>query len=126
MKNSLFLILAMSLSTATLSQEWHDIPSSGTEGRYQIRPGSMFSVRDDTPSKTLYYGVEMRVLSESGKFRSRETIAFKESDCDKTTGVLLIEHTNKSQTTRTFTKQDGSPYGIAVQVVCNVTRQLLK
>ena len=126
MRNGLVLCLGMMMNTIVLPQEWQDIPSSVSEGRYQIKPGSMFSVRDDTPMKNLYYGVELRILSATGKVESRETIAFKESDCDKPSGVVHIEQANKTQKTKFFSKHDGSPYGIAAQVVCNVTRQLLK
>lgn len=126
MKNGLLLCLGMAMCTTVLSQEWQDIPSSSGAGRYQIKPGSMFSVRDETPLKTLYYGVELRIVSTTGKVIGRETIAFKESDCDKSSGVVHIEYANKTQNTKHFSKHDGTPYGVAAQVVCNVTRQLLK
>jgi hypothetical protein len=126
MKKLTLTILGLLVCTKVFAQEWIDLPDTASGTKWQIRAASMFSVRDDSPLRTLYYGVEIRQLTSTGKVTTNQTIAFKESDCDSSTGELQIQHANKTQTATTFNSQNGSPHGIAVRVVCNVIRKVLK
>ena len=120
---ALFLVI---WGNGSHAQQWLDLPTSSPgDTRYQIKPSTMFSVHDDTPQRTLHYGVEIRLLSQNGSVKQKQTVAFKASDCNKTLGVVYIEKDNKSQSSQSFNKSEDEPYGKVVLVVCNVTKELL-
>ncbi len=127
MKKISLLLLSFLFSSPSHAQKWIDIPNSSSTGYiYQINPSSMFTVQDETPLRTLHYGVEIRQISKNGAVKLRQTIAFKENDCNKSAGTVYIQNENNSETSKTFTKFEDDPYWKIVQTVCNVTKKLLK
>ena len=86
----------------------------------------MFTVQDETPLRTLHYGVEIRQVSKNGAVKWLQTIAFKENDCNNSAGTIYIQNENNSETSKTFSKFEDEPYWKIVQTVCNVTKKVLK
>ena len=127
MKSISLLFLLFLFTSPSQSQNWIDIPNTSPNGSlYQINPSSMFSVTDETPARTLHYGVEIRQLSKNGAVKLRQTIAFKESDCNKSAGTIYIQNENNSESSIAYRKFEEEPYWKIVQTVCNVTKKLLK
>lgn len=127
MKKISLLLLLFLFSSQSHAQKWIDIPNSSSKGNiYQINPSSMFTVQDETPLRTLHYGVEIRQVSKNGAVKLLQTIAFKENDCNKSAGTIYIQNENNSETSKTFSKFEDEPYWKIVQTVCNVTKKVLK
>ena len=127
MKKISLLLLLFLFSSQSHAQKWIDIPNSSSKGNiYQINPSSMFTVQDETPLRTLHYGVEIRQISKNGAVKLLQTIAFKENDCNKSAGTIYIQNENNSETSKTFSKFEDEPYWKIVQTVCNVTKKVLK
>lgn len=122
----LTMLLALCVGNAK-AQEWLDLPTSSLgDTRYQLKASSMFLIHDDSPQRALHYGVEIRLLSRNDSVKKNQKVAFKESDCYKSSGVLYVQSDDKSVSMQSFNKSENEPYGKVVQVVCNVMKKLLR
>lgn len=115
-------LLLLTSVTGVSAASWIDLVTLPDKQRYQIAPASLAT---NKISGELYLFIDGRSLSVNGATK-QETVAFRESDCKRTSGYILVQREDGVESQIPFSESiDNLPYKL-LRVVCGTYTSVKK